>query len=248
MEKWFGEACGNTFLVLFPNNNECQLVARHLDNLRHKRQWTFDTALALWPTQGASVAMQVIERDGSISDMCGNGIRVVGKILQLQKRACLVRTNQGVLSITTTKQNMFSVSLGEIERMETQKNSDSQKFTAYKVYGEPHMVSVVNNVHKAPLSKWGRIIVPQANCTIVSPLAKGIIEARTFERGVNRITQSCGTGACAAAYAMREHANSSGILTVIMHNHKLQVHISSAKIKLEGPAQVKQLTRGANNV
>lgn len=241
MEKWIGEACGNTFLVLFPHRNEKELVARHLDNLRKTKRWTFDTALALWPTNGASVAIQVIERDGSISNMCGNGVRVVGKILQQQNRPRTIQTGQSILSINTTRHDLLSANLGEIEYAGIQITPYAQLFTTYKICGEPHSVGIVNNVHKAPLSKWGRRIVPKANCTICSPVTNGIIEARTFERGVNQITQSCGTGACAAAFAMRRHADNSDKLEVRMHNYTLHVHISSRNVTLEGPAQAQQI-------
>jgi diaminopimelate epimerase len=76
--------------------------------------------------------------------------------------------------------------------------------------GVPHLVVAVASVEEAPLEKWGPLlrrdpaVGPEGvNVDLVSGGGTGEIRIRTWERGVEGETLSCGTGAVAAAMAER---------------------------------------------
>lgn len=76
--------------------------------------------------------------------------------------------------------------------------------------GAPHFVVDVEDVGRAPLERWGPLARSHAefgtegtNLDLASRRPDGAIELRTWERGVEGETLSCGSGAVAAALAAR---------------------------------------------
>lgn len=63
-------------------------------------------------------------------------------------------------------------------------------------------------------------------------LKKGSIKVKTYERGVQRLTQSCGTGSmsCASVYA------TSGLVSVSTPGGDLKITLEKNGIELQGPA------------
>jgi diaminopimelate epimerase len=241
MYRWMGEACGNTFLVLFCWSKQSKEVVLYLNNLRRLGRWNFDSVLALSPSQSDQVRMRVLERDGTESNMCGNGLRVVGCVLDELGLPRVVVVRAGVISIERTRQNAYAVPV-KVKRLGAKLlSSNDPVFTFYSVSGEPHAVAVVPDVNCAVLKRWGAKFTPYANCTVVSREGKDRLLARTFERGVNNITESCGTGACAAAHAVNDLFEAQGrCYEVQMHDHVLHVSVGTEITLLEGQAQVRK--------
>ncbi|OGY31365.1 MAG: hypothetical protein A3C02_03580 [Candidatus Andersenbacteria bacterium RIFCSPHIGHO2_02_FULL_45_11] len=231
MKLWFGEACGNTFLVLHGDRNLAQL---YLENIRRKRTWTFDTALILQAVSHELYDMEVVEKDGSQSSMCGNGLRVVGAALQCGY--CIIRTGDSTHVVEKTRNGEYRAHMGAVRTGGVMKLPTTPTFNIVAVGGEPHAVRGVRDIHTAPLLEWGRIIVPVANCTLYEPLESRVLVVRTFERGVNAITQSCGTGACAVAQSWFELSGYGDSITLLAHTHRLHVHRVEDQLVLEGPA------------
>lgn len=76
--------------------------------------------------------------------------------------------------------------------------------------GVPHFVVFVPDAAKAPLEIWGPVLRRDSrfgpegtNVDVVSEDANHVFHLRTWERGVEGETLACGTGAVAAAYAVR---------------------------------------------
>ena len=244
MYQWMAEACGNTFLVLFAVSEQSRGVHLHLDNLRRHGRWSFDTALVLLQASSGAVRMYVLERDGSQSNMCGNGLRAAGCVLDKLGLPRLVTIGSTtVMPVDRVRPGVYEVSL-QVELLETRLLSCNEPiFSLYLVSGEPHVVAVVPDIDRVPLARWGKRFTPQANCTIVSKASRTKIIARTYERGGVGITESCGTGACAAAHAVYDLFD-SGRTTyeVLMHQHSLHVAIGTRCTYLKGPAVVHSIT------
>jgi diaminopimelate epimerase len=123
------------------------------------------------------------------------------------------------------------------------------RFHLYDACGEPHAVVFVDSIQGIPLETWGSATVPRANCTVVARISDRHVFARTFERGVNRETFSCGTGATAAAQLIVDMAARDGqargenVVNVRMKGGPLRIRIVPRQGSfLEGPAEVWEVT------
>ncbi|HAZ16922.1 MAG: Diaminopimelate epimerase [Parcubacteria group bacterium GW2011_GWA2_43_13] len=231
MLQWIGEASGNRFLVCIEDGSHSNGSFTLLERIRNQRAWTFDSGLILVRSDSHHVwRMHVVEHDGSVSEMCGNGARLAGMVVSLGKKI-QIETAYGCVDVESF--GSYSRAVMSIPVFEEERTFSLQPGITYcgqhiRVHGEPHIVVNVPNVWNFPIEHLGLQVVPQANLTIVSGYGRRI-DARTFERGVNRETQSCGTGACAAALVA-----GSRVTRVAMHNHELLVSCEKDAVVLEG--------------
>jgi diaminopimelate epimerase len=193
--------------------------------------------------------MRVLEQDGSESVMCGNGARAVGRLLDrlgLPRRVLLRDGTE--LAIGRTADGLYSVPMGPVASsgdLLPCHRGDWPRFRLYRACGEPHAVAFVPSVRDVDLDAWGWATVPGANCTIVSRGPDGRLSARTFERGVNRETNSCGTGATSAAQLLLDTdaerygpARGERVVHVHMKGGTLRVRVVPGQGSfLEGPAE-----------
>ncbi len=165
------DACGNSFLIVLGEAAEVEEAAARI--VRQADRWTFDSVLAV----------------GRLLDQLG-----------LDRRVLLRDGTE--LAIGRTADGLYSVPMGPVTSSGDflpRHRGDWPRFRLYRACGEPHAVVFVPSVQEVDLDAWGWATVPQANCTVVSRRPDGQVFARTFERGVNRETRSCGTGATSAA-------------------------------------------------
>ncbi|MCA9071235.1 MAG: hypothetical protein KDA84_20045, partial [Planctomycetaceae bacterium] len=247
---YFADACQNTFLILLGASHAVDVCAAQI--VHRPESWSFDSILALSHRADGGVSMRVIEQDGSESCMCGNGARAVGCLLDQLGMARRIQLQDGnELVIERTVDGFYSVPMGPTKSRGEYHPRDSRlrlpKFTLYSACGEPHAVVKVPCVKQVDLSSWGQLIVPHANCTIVSRDLEGRILARTYERGVNRETQSCGTGATSAAQMLldnegsQDHSPTEKTMLVRMKGGLLRIRVVPGRGSfLEGPAQVSE--------
>ena len=138
--------------------------------------------------------------DGNESSMCGNGGRcLVSYALQLDID---LKTNS-FLAIDGV--HKFKVVDNEIYlKMNDVKDIVVKNGYNYLDTGSPHVVQIVENVDEINVYEQGKKIRNQfqemngVNVNFVS-LNNDIIKCRTFERGVENETLSCGTGVVAVA-------------------------------------------------
>ena len=196
--------------------------------------------------------------DGSVAEMCGNGVRVFARYLVdsglvaaepgatpelvLGTRAGPVVAVVGdeAVSVTMRMPRMQGVSdawLGE------------RRFTGQVVdCGNPHLVcplppgvaladldlSEPPRVDPAvfPAGANVEFTVPAAQ----EPLVDAHIRMRVHERGVGE-TRSCGSGACAAALvALRDRDRARGVVAVDVPGGRLTVALTDTDCALTGPA------------
>lgn len=238
MNIWDAEGCGNTFRVVLVD--DVSHGRAYAAQLRERGAWGFDSMLLLTPAQDASVEMRVLEGDGSESAMCGNGSRAVAAILDELGLPRTIRAGDQILRVDRIDDGVYRVRMGDVTflgEVALESGSLAQTFLAFSAAGEPHHVVIVDDATTAPVEDWGSLTTPEANCTVVSVVAPGTLRALTYERGVNDVTQSCGTGACSAAQAVRRAQDlSQATFTVQMHDHELVVAMDGDLTFLQGPA------------
>lgn len=166
--------------------------------------------------------------DGSRA-FCGNGTRTAGyyEVSQIQKKRngkISVLTDAGKIAVAVrgTQAALLDVEapkfLGQcrINLFLNSKNSvlrptTSHLTTFYKVWsGCPHAITFVSNLGKVDVdvlgrkTRWDRHFAGQGtNVDFVKVLNKTTFEMRTYERGVEKETASCGSGVLAAGLLMK---------------------------------------------
>ncbi len=165
----------------------------------------------------AEYRMRIFNPDGSEAEMCGNGLRcfllyLVHKGLVEAERFIAVETKAG-LRRGKVEGNFVTASLGEPKNpaLSFPLDVDEKQFTASFVNtGVPHAVIEVEDLANFPVKELGRKIrfhsrfAPSgANVDFVE-IRNNLVLIRTYERGVEDETLSCGTGTAATGFLLRQ--------------------------------------------
>ena len=192
--------------------------------------------------------------DGSVAEMCGNGVRVFAHYLHAagleQRREFVVGSRAGarpvVVHASDGAYGEVSVDMGEAQVF-GQGHTDvaGVSFGGLAVdLGNPHLACVTER----PLEDLDLIRAPGfdhgqfpdgVNIEFVTPLvpAEGMtVSMRVHERGVGE-TRSCGTGTVAAAVAALHRSGvHAGCVRVRTPGGELQVTVDAQTTYLRGPA------------
>lgn len=168
----------------------------------------------------ADAKMLIFNKDGSEGEMCGNGIRCVGKYIYdkyLKKDNILIETKSGVKRVMIEENNItvemgypifnpknIPVILDDDIILNKEIIINNKKYYINCVsMGNPHTVIFVEDVEKIDIEQIGKLIQSNnifphsCNVEFVEVINKNKIKMRVYERGSGE-TYSCGTGACAS--------------------------------------------------
>ena len=170
-----------------------------------------------WEGDGALWFMDYRNADGSIAEMCGNGIRVFVRYLLDQDLVSgpvvEIATRDGLKVATALPDGRIRVTMGQVavgNQSVVVTAADGAEFKALTVdVGNPHAVSFVDDLdllqlHATPRWDPAEEFPDGVNLEFVRQLGAHHIGMRVYERGVGE-THSCGTGTVAAAAAARFH-------------------------------------------
>ena len=223
------EGLGNDYIYLDCISNKLNVnniseLAKFVSN-RHLGIGS-DGLILLCKSEVADIKMRMFNSDGTEAEMCGNGIRCVGKLAYDKKIVTrdqiTVETLAGLktlkLHIEDGKVNLITVDKGEpiLEPRKIPVISDNNKLSIKKddldfdftcvSMGNPHAITIVNNVEKINIKKYGPLLEQdfhfpnKANIEFAQIIDKNHIKMRVWERGAGE-TYACGTGACATCVA-----------------------------------------------
>lgn len=215
-----------------------------------------DGVLLLSKIDDTNLAMRLYNSDGSLAEMSGNGIRCLAQAAYMLyghtgNVAYMVATDAGPRRVDVQPVDATtihaSVDMGPIGILDEPANwntlgTNPDRPVAHISVGNPHSVVGVEDVHVVPLQELGEK-VPQINLEIIEPGPESnAITMRVHERGAG-ITQACGTGACASAWAAVQWglvpAKSSEVI-VHMDGGDVRVKVNAPQaghVTLIGPAQ-----------
>jgi diaminopimelate epimerase len=198
------------------------------------------------PEPGVEWFMDYRNADGSIAEMCGNGVRVYARYLEhagwLKSTELRLGTRGGVRTVRVNGEEI-SVDMGPAAVGEESTASvDGQAFAGVAVdIGNPHLACVTD----VPLHGLDLTLPPGhdpalfphgVNVEFVTPLHGDEVTMRVHERGVGE-TRSCGTGTVAAVVAVLRHAGrDAGTVTVQAPGGRLRVTVDAGTTVLHGPA------------
>lgn len=185
--------------------------------------------------------------DGSIAEMCGNGVRVFARYLVESGLAepgeLLVGTRAGVRPVRTHDDGRVTVQMGQVKIFgESATTVAGARFSGVAVdVGNPHLACVSAadvaslDLTTAPPHDTG-LFPDGVNVEFVHPLDGDEVRMRVHERGVGE-TRSCGTGTVAAtAAALRAAGQDTGRRVVHVPGGTVEVEITATGSTLTGPA------------
>ncbi|MFI9296806.1 diaminopimelate epimerase [Streptomyces gardneri] len=151
--------------------------------------------------------------DGSVAEMCGNGVRVFARYLQhaghVTAGEVAVATRGGIKRVHLDKDGSVTVSMGRAVLSEAgvTVTVDGRSWPARNVnMGNPHAVAFVEDLDHAgnlftePPYEPAAVYPDGVNIEFVADRGPRHVAMRVHERGAAE-TRSCGTGACAVAVA-----------------------------------------------
>lgn len=215
-----------------------------------------DGILFLSASEKAPLRMRLFQPDESEAEMCGNGIRCFAKYAVdtgYVKGEFSVETLAGIIRVTVDYTNdLFSASIimptPLLDRKDipaTGSGEYHESIEGFEVYavtvGVPHAIVIVPDAGAVDLAKVGPIIrnhssFPNgANVDIVQVIDQKNIRIRTFERGVEGETLSCGTGAAASAVIAHHLGLVGNQVEVETNGGPLSIVIGN-EIRADGPA------------
>ena len=157
--------------------------------------------------------MTYINSDGSESGFCGNGSRCIthlSKILNIAHGEIKFSAIDGNHIAKFNYDNTVSVSMNDINISDFI-TYDNKFKTTFINSGSPHLIFLVNDVHEIDIYNEAKIIKHDYNSiyggfniNFISINNKSF-NMRTFERGVEDETLSCGSGVVAASCFLKFH-------------------------------------------
>ena len=202
------QGTGNDFVIFdnrqntFPKNDT--KFINHVCNRRFGIG--ADGLMLLENEEGYDFKMVYYNSDGNESSMCGNGGRCLvafaKKLGIIEKEAKFIAVD-GPHYAKISHDNIVSLQMIDV------KNVKSTADYTFLNTGSPHHVQVVNEIDTFDVKNVGAQIrysdlygQSGSNVNFVEKVADNEFRLRTYERGVEDETLSCGTGATAAAIAM----------------------------------------------
>jgi diaminopimelate epimerase len=185
--------------------------------------------------------------DGSIAEMCGNGVRVFARYLVdaglVREREFAIGTRAGVRTVTVDEQVTVGMGRARVtgSSLATVGGASIAGFAVN--VGNPHLVCVLDDADKlgsldltVPPAYDPDVFPDGVNVEFVVVEAPDRLRMRVHERGVGE-TRSCGTGTVAAVtgvlYGRGEHA---GAATVDIPGGRVRVTVDPEHSTLSGPA------------
>ena len=214
----------------------------------------------------ADFKMRMFNYDGTEAEMCGNGIRCVGKFVYdkglTKKDNITVETLAGIkkLKFNIKEENVetVEVDMGEpilepdkipviseeaiVKNLKIKARENEFKFTCVSM-GNPHAITIVDNTKDFNIEKYGPVLEKdehfprRANIEFIELVDKNNIKMRVWERGAGE-TLACGTGACASvvACALNGYIENEANVELLGGTLKIRWNKENNHIYMTGPA------------
>lgn len=246
---------GNDFIIIDNMDNKISLNTNIIRQICHRRFGVgADGLMLINPSDKYDFEMDYYNSDGYLGSMCGNGgrciaafARLIGLVVDKATFLAFDGVHNADIIEDQSNKNTWNVSLsmGNVTSVE---KADGYYFLDT---GSPHYVEFVEKIAQIDVYEQGK---KTRNSELFSPggtnvnfveISKDRIFVRTYERGVEEETLSCGTGVTAAALAsyletginnIKVHTTGGDFEVGFKHNVIDDKDVFS-EICLHGPAQ-----------
>jgi diaminopimelate epimerase len=253
-----GHGTGNDFVIVPDPDGELNLPADLVVALCDRRRGLGADGLLRVVRTGAhpEVAGRAAEAewfmdyrnaDGSLAEMCGNGVRVFARYLveaglafgdtvPILTRAgrVVAEIGEDTIAVDMPLPEVFAGSVARVSGVDFP--------GTVATCGNPNLVCRVADPDAVDLDRAPHLdpatFPAGANVEFVAPVSALHVRMRVVERGVGE-TLSCGSGACAvAAVVLRDAALDGGTVTVDVPGGRLTVMLDTGRCVLSGPAVI----------
>lgn len=226
-----------------------------------------DGVIFINPSEKADFEMEMYNADGTRGEMCGNGIRCVGKYVYdkgLTDRLTISVISAGrikYLDMTVRDEKVKSVRVNmgapileasqipvisdrEMVIHESVTVKGKEYFMTCVSMGNPHAVIVMDDVENLELASLGPYFEnhekfpKRINTEFVKVLDRSHVQMRVWERGTGE-TLACGTGCCATVAACVLNGLTNSKVTVKVLGGEIQIEWDREEnlIYMTGPAE-----------
>jgi diaminopimelate epimerase len=253
-----GHGTQNDFLVLPDPQGELKLTGARVRALCDRRRGLGADGI-LRVVRASAVAdcpesvpqdawfMDYRNADGSIAEMCGNGVRVFARYLVdagwVPSGEFLIGTRAGTRTVITHNDGQVTVDMGPatvVGESSTSVGGSAVPGVVIDV-GNPHLACVTDidldtlDLSEAPPHDVD-VFPNGVNVEFVRRIDREVVRMRVHERGVGE-TRSCGTGTVAATVAaLRADGSDVGRRVVQVPGGAVEVEVSASTTRLTGPA------------
>ena len=204
-EKYHGT--GNDFILINDNSEKFPITDFNKIKFLCDRKFGIgsDGLIVLRKHEKFDFEMFYFNSDGVEGSLCGNGSRCAiayGINNGFLNDNVVFKAIDGVHYAKAESNNIFSMSFKDLKSIERNRNS------SFLNTGSPHHVELVQNLDNINVKERGSLIrhgtkykKEGVNVNFIEIIGVNKIKLRTYERGVEDETLSCGTGAVASSIA-----------------------------------------------
>ena len=237
-------AGGNDFIIIDRRQENTAFATGAFASQVCRRKFSIgaDGVLLLESSPSADVKLRIFNPDGSEAEMCGNGacctaLYITHNAFYPTEECITINAKAGILEAVVTGENRVKLKMTTPKdiKFDLKAELDGARHELYFVNtGVPHTIIFVEDLKNIPIDKWGRKIrclkdfSPHGtNVDFVKVKSDETLDLRVYERGVEKETFSCGTGAVAAAVvAAKTGRIKKSPVNVYPHGgHCLKVHL-----------------------
>lgn len=239
------EGTGNDFIII--DNRKLTFIAENtkISAMCHRRFGIgADGLILIEPDPGADFRMRYFNADGGEGSMCGNGGRCAAHFAFRNNIAPaeMEFTAFDGKHKATVNGDIVTIDLADVEKV----TADGE--SCFLNTGSPHHVEFINDIESIDVVTRGREIrysrryAPHGTNVNFVAVACDKISVRTYERGVEDETLSCGTGVTASAIAAVTTGQFDSMpVNIETPGGRLMVNFirdgnSAKSVKLTGPA------------
>ena len=217
-----------------------------------------DGILLVEPSEKYDFRMRYINSDGGEVGMCGNGGRAISSFyysnINQSSKSLIFETMNGIYKSEICENKSVKIEMTELSDINKIDINSlySNKHSLYLNTGVPHCVYNVSDVKSVDVKSVGKNIRENklfengTNINFFSVLKENKIVVRTYERGVEDETLSCGTGITAVAIACRSFFKWGSKIDVSTKGGNLSVEFNRNDIFLIG--DVDEIFKGSCSI
>lgn len=209
----YGHGTHNDFLILFDPDDQLTISAEQVAAMCNRSTGIGADGMIRIIKNDGNWFMDYRNADGSIAEMCGNGIRVMARYLvtkgHQREGIFAIDTRAGIKHLRVPADDDISVNMGKVydEMEQVSASVNGVTYSGFNInVGNPHAVvftddlSTLGSLETAPSVTPAGSYPEGVNVEFVEITAANEAKMRVHERGSGE-TQSCGTGTCAVALA-----------------------------------------------
>ncbi len=237
------QGTGNDFVMIDNREEQFPVSQKYIEHLCHRRFGIgADGLILLQNDSDYDFRMVYFNADGNEGSMCGNGGRCTVRFAEdlgifKNKTRFIAVDGEHTASANT---EVISLKMGKVHGLERHSEYD------FMNTGSPHYVAYVTDIEAFNVFEAGKKIRYSeewvnrggTNVNFVETRNNNTIYVRTYERGVEDETYSCGTGVTASALSTTLRFGMKSPINVITKGGTLQVSFEEnfQNIHLIGPA------------